>query len=540
MKTSNRERAIVEIETGQYNRLLKQGFEALDHARTDVAHQCARRALSINNQHAGGHFLVALVAFNQKNYTVARQALMSTVSLDPLHAAGWSQLARVCILTGQYNNAADALEKALAQNPKDPIVQDIIGTVFSLLGDQESALTWHNKAVLKAADNARYHLNKAACLIFLGHNDDAKTSLNRTLALQPDHAQAHWMLARLDKAQDRKHLSEISEMLKQPSASKDAEAFLWYAAGKLAEDLGDWDMAAKAYTKGAKARRQTVRYDEGAEERLFKALKETYTDDWMKKTACGVDNPSPIFIVGQPRTGTTLVERIITSHTDVHSAGELQQFAMAIKRQTGIPSHGLPMTAEIARAAAALDMTKLGQAYLDTTRLLRGTSPHFVDKLPVNYLYLPLIAAALPKAKIIHIRRCAMDSCFASYKQLFADAYVHSYDQGEMARHHVRYRNLMEHWHDLLGDRILDVHYENVVTDTEAEARRITKHLNLSWDDRLLNFHLQDQAVTTASASQVREKAHTRSVGRWRNFSGTLTKMQGILSAAGYEPNEKR
>ena len=168
-----------------------------------------------------------------------------------------------------------------------------------------------------------------------------------------------------------------------------------------------------------------------------------------------------------------------------------------------------------------------------STAHLRGAGAHFVDKLPINYLYIGLIAKALPNARIVHVVREPIDSCFASYKQLFADAYYHSYDQCEMACHHIRYRRLMEHWRTVLPGRFVDVAYEDVVGDFEAEARRIIQHLGLAWEDACLQFHTNAAAVTTASAVQVRRPVHQRSVARWRCYEKQLQPMIETLRSAG-------
>ena len=168
-----------------------------------------------------------------------------------------------------------------------------------------------------------------------------------------------------------------------------------------------------------------------------------------------------------------------------------------------------------------------------TTAKLRGSLPRFVDKLPPNYLYLPLILKALPKAKIIHLTRNPMDACFASFKQLFADAYPHSYDQAEMARHHARYFHLMALWRERFGDRFFDIAYEETARDLEPNARALIEFLELPWEDACLHFHKQDAAVTTASAVQVREPAHTRSIGRWRRYETQLAPMRQTLEEQG-------
>ncbi len=188
------------------------------------------------------------------------------------------------------------------------------------------------------------------------------------------------------------------------------------------------------------------------------------------------------------------------------------------------------------QAALGVDSKRLGETYIESTRRMRGDTPHFVDKLPQNYLLLPLLLKALPNAKVVHLVREPMDACFASFKQLFADAYLHSYDLEEMARHHCRYRRLMDVWRERFGDRFHDIAYEATVSDLEPNARALIRFLDLPWEDACLRFHEQMQAVATASAVQVREPVHTRSVGRWRRYEQQLQPMLATLREHGLTP----
>jgi hypothetical protein len=216
----------------------------------------------------------------------------------------------------------------------------------------------------------------------------------------------------------------------------------------------------------------------------------------------------------------------------VRSAGELQQFGLAVRRLLR-SGEGPRLSAALVPRAAALDPAELGAAYLDGSRRLRGDRARFVDKLPGNYVNVPLILAALPSARIVHLVREPMDTCFASFKQLFADAYPHSYEQAEMARHFVRYHRLMAHWRAEFPRRFLDVSYEAFVSDLESGARQLIDYLGLPWADACLDFHRQAGGVATASAMQVREPAHTRSVGRWRRYAEHLEPMRRVLEGAG-------
>jgi hypothetical protein len=316
-------------------------------------------------------------------------------------------------------------------------------------------------------------------------------------------------------------VKELERLVKGESRNQRSLSFLYFALGKELEDLEEWDRAFDAFAKGAAARRTTIDFDEAAEIEMYQASANVFTNKWFDQQQAGHDDPSPIFIVGQPRTGTTLVERIITAHSQVHSAGELKQFGMSVRRLSnyqGPKRH----SAALAEAGAELSSEKLGKAYMATTAKFRGDLPRFVDKLPPNYLYLPLILKALPNAKVIHLTRNPMDACFASFKQLFADAYPHSYEQSEMARHHARYFHLMSTWRERFGDRFFDIAYEDTARDVEPNARALVEFLELPWEDGCLNFHKQDAAVTTASAVQVRQPAHTRSIGRWRRYEKQL------------------
>jgi LPS sulfotransferase NodH len=265
---------------------------------------------------------------------------------------------------------------------------------------------------------------------------------------------------------------------------------------------------------------------------MYKAFEETFTQEWMDSTPDGFDSNAPVFVVGQPRSGTTLVERIITAHPDVTSAGELKQFGNAMRRLSGY-SEPQRFSAKLVKGASAVDTKKLGGMYIETSRKMAGDTPHFVDKLPINFMYVPLILKALPNAKIVHLQRNPMDACFSSFKQLFADAYQHSYDLEEMARHHARYYRLMETWRERFGDRFFDIAYEDVARDLEPNARALIDFLELPWNDACLEFHKQKSAVATASAVQVRQPAHTKSIGRWRRYENQLEPMRRQLEALG-------
>lgn len=511
---------------------LADGFAALNRGDLATAGEACKQALAIDQTHVPAHFLVGLVALEGKQRQVAHEAFKSVVKLDRDHAAAWAHLAKLNVGEGRIAAAESALREVRRVQPNDPMVIELTGTVLNSLGEYEAAELFFERAHEMSPQNPSALMNLGNVRVFLGKIDDAVALFKRAIDLEPNSAQCHWGLANSAKAKDDTHIKTMQGLIDSGRQSKRSQGFLHYAIGKENEDLGNWPEAFSAFTQGARARRETVEFNEADETAMFEAIKETYTAQWLANCPAGAEDPAPIFVLGQPRTGTTLIERVITSHSQVYSAGELQQFGLAVRRAS---RHADPkrFSKELFIAAATVNPAEIGSMYLRSTAKLRDKSPFFVDKLPVNYLNIPLILAALPKAKIVHLVRGPMDACFASFKQLFADAYLHSYDQSEMARHHARYRDLMAHFRQEFPARIVDISYEDTARDLEPNARKLINALKLDWEDACLNFHESSSGVATASSVQVREPAHTRSIGRWRRYETELLPMMGELTRLG-------
>ncbi|MAT92742.1 MAG: sulfotransferase [Halioglobus sp.] len=512
--------------------LLREGYALLARGDIEGAGRCCRQALAQRADLVPGHFLVGLVALEARQRRTAFSAFQSVVRLDPDHAAAWAHLARLYMSEGQVNRADQALREPLRTRPDEPVVLDMIGTTLSLMGEYDAAQAFYGRANTRRPDHPPFMQNLANNLVYQGDSDGAQRIFQRIIELQPDSPQSHWGLSSARRAADSTHIEQMRALQAGHRDNPRARAFYLYAIGKECEDLQAWEEAFEAFAAGAAARRSSVDYDEAAEAAMFEQLEQAYDQAWLDAPGSGDPDPSPIFVLGQPRTGTTLIERIIGSHSQVHAAGELQQFPLAVRR---LAAYRDPrrFSAELFDRARSLDPGQLAALYLKTTRRMRGTTARFVDKLPQNYLLLPLILKALPNAKIVHLVRDPMDACFASFKQLFADAYLHSYDQEEMARHHLRYRRLMSTWRERFAGRFFDITYEDTVSDLEPSARALLDFLELPWEDACLEFHRRGGAVSTASAAQVREPAHTRSIGRWRRYEQQLQPMARVLAEAG-------
>ena len=342
----------------------------------------------------------------------------------------------------------------------------------------------------------------------------------------PDNAQAHWMLANVAyRDVDRTHRAN-------GSAARQARRAAGCARVRRVRDRQGVrrSRTMERRVRCVCARRRREAFDDRLRRGRPMRARSTRSPRRSRRSGARANAPgcadaSPIFVIGQPRTGTTLVERIITSHSQVHSAGELQQFAYCGAAHDGHRRCAAPLRPRSFALPPTSTRRRSASCICGSTTHLRGTQPRFVDKLPINYLYVGLIAKALPNARIVHVVRDPIDSCFASYKQLFADAYFHSYDQREMARHHVRYRRLMDHWRARVAGAFHRRRIRRRVADLEREARRVRRASGVAVGRRVSAFHRTVRPSATASAIQVREPVYRRSVARWRCYETQLQPM---------------
>lgn len=511
----------------QIHELLVRGFKAHERGKFNEASQCCKEILEKNTKLAPAHFLMGLIAVASNDPNTALNAFLNTVEIDNHHVASWAHLAFIYMTNNEVDQADKALKNTLQIRTNEPLILDLIGKTLTLMGEHKQAKSFFGTAYTLSPDNIEFAHNLATNLVYLGETNNAVNLFQSIIKRQPDSPHPHWSIAFATKARDTSHIEEMNEQCIN-NQNPLSQAFYRYAMGKEFEDLEKWDDAFQQYSLGAKAKRSIQSYDEKTEIEFFNFLTKNFTKDWLAQSNEGFEDSSPIFVLGQPRTGTTLIERIITSHSDVYSAGELQQFPMAIQQLTKNTKLN-QFSLKLIEDALQIKGKELGSLYIKSANRLVGNKPRFVDKLPLNYLYLPLILKALPNAKIVHLVRDPMDACFSSFKQLFVNTYKHSYDLKEMARHHIRYRQLMQNWREQFPERFLDISYEETARDLESNARRLIDYLELPWQDACLNFHKLDTAVTTASSVQVREPTHTRSIGRWLKYETHLQPMLEIF-----------
>ena len=315
----------------------------------------------------------------------------------------------------------------------------------------------------------------------------------------------------------------------------DAELHVRHALAKEYEDLGDYDSAFAQLAAGKTKKRAQLGYSIDADRALFGTIERLFDAGRLAGHAAGCPTTEPIFVLGMPRSGTTLVERILSSHPQVLSAGELQNFAIAVKRAAGTPSNRV-LDAPTLENGVNVDFAALGERYLASTRPITGAKPRFVDKMPLNFLYVGFIALALPNAKIVCLNRDPLDTCLSNFRQLFSltfSYYNYSYDLRDIGLYYASFERLMRHWDEVLPGRVLRVRYEDLVQNQEPETRRLLDFCGLHWDGACLEFQENAAAVATASAVQVRSKLYATSIGRWRRYARHLAPLRAELSAAG-------
>jgi hypothetical protein len=294
-----------------------------------------------------------------------------------------------------------------------------------------------------------------------------------------------------------------------------------------------WDDAFDYYKRGGDAAYGIANYKSEDDTAIIDEVIERCTAHWLTTdVAPPKPDKTPIFIVGLPRTGTTLTERIVASHSKVASIGETEFIQMLLRRESNVPSEQ-KMTPAMIAAVANKDITVIRDGYVDQARYRLGEEPFFIDKLPFNVLYLGFIAKAWPDQPIVLLQRSPMDACFSMYKQVFTWAYKFSYNLDTLADNYIAYDRLCKHWRELLGDRLIEVNYEDIVTDQEGQTRRLLERLGLEFEQACLDFDKNAAPSTTASSVQVRQKVHTDSVARWRRYEAQLEPLRLRLETAG-------
>ncbi|MFN4135545.1 MAG: sulfotransferase [Novosphingobium sp.] len=498
----------------------------------------AGQALTRNPRDVEAGFVVAVALAETGRIRDAVQAIGAVVreaAADAPHRAEYlAQQARILLLARREGDALAAARTAAAAGSDDPLVNDTIGCVFARLGAHGEALPLFEQAVAAQPDMVEYRFNLASTLGFFGRVEDAARQYEAILAREPAHGRAHLGLAGLKRRATPQGVARIEAALASgPDALEQVR--LHYAAAAALEDMGEHDRVFAHLATGNALHRAQIGYDPAADEALFDAVRRVFAHELPLRCDSTIED-APLFVVGLPRTGTTLVDRIVSSHPQVTSAGELQAMPLAVKQLAQTPTRTVldPATVE---ASVGLSAQALGELYLARARQNAGAqSARFTDKFPLNFLYIGWILQAFPNAKVLCLRRGAMDSVWSNYKHLFATGspyYRWSYDLMDTARYVLLFQRLMGFWRQRFPGRVHEVTYEWLVADQEVQTRRMLAYCELEWDPACLDFHRNTAAVATPSAQQVRAPINARSIGRWRDYEAHLGEVMAFFTANG-------
>ena len=467
----------------------------------------------------------------------AAAAYEATIALKPDYMEAYNNLGNALLELRRHDEAAARFEQALALRPDSAEAYNNLGTTLQALGRHGEALRHLEQALTLRPGYADAYTNRGNTLMEMGRLDEARQAFERAVELAPRRAKFYRNLmdSKRFSAGDP-HLAAMQEMAKDLDALEPEERIdLHFALGKALGDVGDYAASFHHLIEGNALKRRNVAYNESAVLEFMSSLALVFTRE-MVAAKRDRGNPSrlPVFIVGMPRSGTTLIEQILASHPGVFGAGELGAFGDIMATFTDLDA----ALAGSDPAAADAALREVGTRYVDAIQGLAPAAERITDKMPANFRLAGLIHLALPNARIIHARRNPIDTCLSCFGRAFTGDQPFTYDLAELGRYYRAYDALMAHWRRVLPEStFLEVNYEDVVDDLEGQARRIVAHCGLEWDEACLQFHRTERLVRTASATQVRQPIYKTSVGRWRVYGDLL---RPLLAALGPELTGER
>ncbi len=464
----------------------------------------------------------------------AEATYRSALALAPALAQAHANLGNCLRRRGQLVEAEAAFLRAIELEPGFAVAHFNFGVLLQEREQFERAIAAYRQALHHHPDYVEALNNLGACLRTQGFVDEARAIFERILELRPQQIEAHCNLAQYKtyRPGDPQVEQLLSQQHRVAGLSQDGQVRYWFTIGKMLEETGRHAESFAAYELGNRMKRATCPWDEAAHVDLQRRIVATFSRGRLARHApASAAGPTPVFIVGMPRSGTSLLEQVLSSLPAVHGAGEITWLAETLQSAEQDCGEGGFRFPESLGHLSDPDLRALGRRYVDRLRELAPGATHVVDKLPGNFMHVGLIHLMLPTARIVHAMRDPMDSCFSCYSRLFsANNLPYTYDLGAVGRFWLGYRDLMRHWHDVLpAGRILDVSYESMVSDVENQARRVVAYLGLPWNHACLDFHKNRRVVKTASVAQVRRPIYQSSVARWKAYEAQLGELRALV-----------
>jgi tetratricopeptide (TPR) repeat protein len=437
-------------------------------------------------------------------------------------------LATILLSLGRRDDAERVIEQALQCQEGSAEAYNALAHVSQLLGQHERSNTLYRRAATLGPDDWRYWHNLASSERSMGRLREAEEACDRAIALDRTRYADYQLRSELRvQTDDDNHVAELQRELARPDVDDRGRLFLGYALAKELDDLRRYDEAFQHLAAASRIRRRNLKYDVAVDERKLQRIEETFPQSLVRATAGDPDSSSRfIFIVGLPRSGTTLLEHMLTGLPGVRSNGETENFSQALMTAAARDR------GDVFAGAAAADPVSVAKGYAQ--RADRNAQPgSIIEKLPMNYLYLGAIHRALPGARLVLVSREPLDSCFAMYRTLFGEAYPFSYDFEDLARYYAAYERLMNHWRACLGDTLCEITYEGLVSNPAQVGAQVAAYCGLQWSEQAVQIEKRSLVSTTASAAQIRRPIYSSSTGRWRRYDRHLEPLRQSLRRLG-------
>ena len=496
---------------------------ALNENRLDVAERILKPYLKDDPFDAAAVRMLAELASRIGRMRDAENLLRRAIELAPGWSAPKANLAMLLGRTGRPAEAMDLLDEVFADEPEDLGHWNLKAATLGRLGDFAEAIAMYEAVLRRAANQPRVWMSYAHLLKTVGRLEDGIAAYRKAIELRPTLGEAWWSLANLKTVRfTEADVAAMESALEAPGLGDDDRFHLDFALGKAMHDAGRIDDAFAHYSR---ANAQRLKLEPYAPKDIHKAVQRSiaaFTSEAFQKRPGGCDSPDPIFIVGMPRAGSTLLEQILSSHSLVEGTSELQDIPFLARRSGDYPNGALELTEDERRA--------LGREYLKRTSVQRRTGkPFFIDKLPNNWMWVPFIQLILPNAKIIDARRHPLGCCFSNFRQHFAHGQTWTYDLEHLGHYYADYVRLMEHVDAVLPGRVHRVIYERMVDDTENEVRRLLDYCGLDFEPACLEFYNTERPVRTPSSEQVRMPIYRDATEEWRAYDKYLGPLKEAL-----------
>jgi len=494
------------------------------------AERVYRQILTRHPDNVSAMRLWALLGIREKRYAEAERLLLQAVQVAPGFSRALADLCNVQLEQEKFDDVIKSAKKLIKLKPRSPDGHMSMAVAIAAAGNHIDAVEIFDKALELAPNHVGAMCGKGNALRTIGDQDRAIAAYRSCIEANPLHAEAYWSMANLKTFHfEDQEVDDMLELIGDERVPPEGQVQLNNALGLEFDGRKEYDRAFEFIERGNRLRREQEYYDRVLNEERADLSIEVFTPQFLDDNAGhGHPDPAPIFIVGLPRSGSTLLEQILSSHSKVDGTHELFDFDKTIRADPKLSAPPARYPTSVANIGAD-DFERLGSEYIERTHRHRGDCPFFTDKNPNNFVHLGLLHLILPNAKIVNARRHPLDSCFGSYKQLFAQGQPFTYDLVELGEYYLQYQRLMDHWHEVMPGKVLDVRYEDVVADLEGQVRRILEYCELDWEESCLRFHETSRSVKSASSEQVRQPIYTSAVNAWRHYEAHLGALIEVL-----------